>query len=97
MIAMLGDSTEVIVDGVIETVPNITGLGIAFAVDAATFFVSANGGRVNMGAHGRTRYASRSDVTCSYFEVDFNADGVVDTEDLAELMEQWLEAAGWKE
>jgi MFS family permease len=41
MIAMLGDSTEVIVDGVIETVPNIAGLGIAFVVDASTFLVSA--------------------------------------------------------
>jgi hypothetical protein len=52
-----------------------------------------NSGRTNMGAYGGTRYASMSEV----MPVDFNTDGVVDMSDLADMIETWLEAAGWKE
>ncbi len=56
-----------------------------------------NGGCINMGAYGQTRYASMSDNMCVDFDIDVNADGMVDMSDLVELMEKWLDAAGWKE
>jgi hypothetical protein len=32
-----------------------------------------------------------------WLDADVNRDGVVDVSDVVELMEQWLEAAGWIE
>jgi hypothetical protein len=52
-----------------------------------------NGDRVNMGAYGGTRYASMSEIP--WYDPDINRDGVVDISDIVELIEKWLEAAGW--
>ena len=52
-----------------------------------------NGTRVNMGAYGRTRYASMSELL--RFDADVNGDGAVDLSDMMELIERWIEAAGW--
>jgi hypothetical protein len=46
-----------------------------------------------MGAYGGTRYASMSEMP--WPDPDVNRDGVIDTLDLAELVDQWLAAAGW--
>ncbi len=54
-----------------------------------------NGGRINMGAYGGTPYASMSEVR--RLDPDVNGDGAVDISDIAELIEQWLEAADWIE
>lgn len=54
-----------------------------------------NGGRINMGAYGQTPYASMSEMP--WLDPDVNRDGVVDTLDMAKLIEIWLEAAGWCE
>ncbi|MHC4556995.1 MAG: hypothetical protein ACYS80_06790 [Planctomycetota bacterium] len=54
-----------------------------------------NGGRINMGAYGGTAYASMSEIL--WFDPDINGDGVVDILDIVELIEKWLEAAGWTE
>ncbi|MHC4425357.1 MAG: LamG domain-containing protein [Planctomycetota bacterium] len=54
-----------------------------------------DGGRINMGAYGGTRYASMSEM--QWLDADVNRDGVVDISDIVELMEWWLEAAGWIE
>ncbi|OHB64670.1 MAG: hypothetical protein A2168_02970 [Planctomycetes bacterium RBG_13_50_24] len=54
-----------------------------------------NGARINMGAYGRTPYASMSEML--WFDADVNGDGVVDLSDMMELIERWLDAAGWSE
>jgi len=54
-----------------------------------------NGGRINMGAYGGTNYASMSEMP--WHDPDVNRDGVVDTLDMVELIEIWLESAGWCE
>jgi hypothetical protein len=54
-----------------------------------------NGVRVNMGAYGRTRYASMSESL--WFDADINGDGTVDISDMMELIEKWIEEAGWSE
>jgi hypothetical protein len=54
-----------------------------------------NGARINMGAYGGTRYASMSEMP--RFDADVNSDGVVDLSDMMELIERWLDAAGWEE
>ena len=54
-----------------------------------------NGGFINMGAYGGTAYASMSEMP--FPEPDYNKDGIIDEADLAELIEQWLEASGWIE
>ena len=54
-----------------------------------------NGGFLNMGAYGGTPYASMSEMPC--FDPDVNQDGFVNPLDLAELIDKWLEAAGWSE
>lgn len=54
-----------------------------------------NGGRINMGAYGQTPYASMSEMP--WLDPDVNRDGVVDILDMAELIEIWLEVAGWCE
>jgi len=54
-----------------------------------------NGVRVNMGAYGRTRYASMSESL--WFDADINGDGTVDLSDMMELIEKWIEEAGWSE
>jgi len=51
-----------------------------------------NGGRINMGAYGRTACASMSEWK---IEGDINRDGVVDMPDFAILAGSWLEAAEW--
>ncbi|MEJ2646840.1 MAG: hypothetical protein P8016_00365 [Sedimentisphaerales bacterium] len=52
-----------------------------------------NGGYVNMGAYGGTSYASMSETP--FPDPDFNKDGIIDESDLADLVDQWLAAAGW--
>jgi hypothetical protein len=52
-----------------------------------------NGGRINMGAYGGTRYASMREKTNPY--PDVNGDGVINLSDLSELIDQWLQATGW--
>jgi hypothetical protein len=52
-----------------------------------------NGERINMGAYGGTAYASMKEKPNPY--PDVNGDGVVDASDLATLVDDWLEAAGW--
>ncbi|MBP7053698.1 MAG: hypothetical protein KBE65_22030 [Phycisphaerae bacterium] len=47
-----------------------------------------NGGRLNVGAHGGTAFAERSE---SPFDVDVNRDGVVDESDRASFLELWEE------
>ncbi len=54
-----------------------------------------NGGFLNMGAYGGTPYASMSEMQC--FDPDVNQDGIVNSLDLAELIDEWLDAAGWSE
>ena len=54
-----------------------------------------NGGFLNMGAYGGTPYASMSEMPC--FDPDVNQDGIVNSLDLAELIDEWLDAAGWSE
>ncbi len=54
-----------------------------------------NGGFLNMGAYGGTPYASMSEIPC--FDPDVNQDGIVNPLDLAELIDKWLDAAGWSE
>ena len=54
-----------------------------------------NGGFINMGTYGGTRYASMSEKP--WPEPDVNHDGIIDTLDLEELVNQWLAAAGWIE
>jgi hypothetical protein len=54
-----------------------------------------NGERINIGAYGGTPYASMSPE--QPFSTDVNGDGVVDISDIVELIEKWLEAAGWIE
>jgi len=54
-----------------------------------------NGGFINMGAYGGTRYASMSEMP--WPDPDVNGDGVINTLDLEELVNQWLAAAGWLE
>ena len=51
-------------------------------------------GRVDA-ANGGTHCASMSET--QWFDPDVNGDGVVDTSDILELIELWLEAAGWGE
>jgi hypothetical protein len=45
-----------------------------------------NGARVNMGAYGRTRYASMSELL--WFDPNVNGDGVLDLSDMMELIER---------
>lgn len=55
--------------------------------------VPCNGGRVNLGAYGGTAEASRSgtEKCCMLcIQGDFNCDCIINLEDLAVLMEQWL-------
>ena len=52
-----------------------------------------NGARINMGAYGGTRYASMSEL--QQFDADINGDGTVDLSDMMELIEKWIEEAGW--
>jgi len=52
-----------------------------------------NGTRVNMGAYGGTCYASMSESL--WFDADINGDGTVDLSDMMELIEKWIEEAGW--
>jgi hypothetical protein len=54
-----------------------------------------NGARINMGAYGRTRYASMSETR--WFDADINGDGTIDLSDMMELIEKWIEEAGWSE
>jgi hypothetical protein len=54
-----------------------------------------NGGLINMGAYGGTAYASMSEMP--WLDPDVNRDGIVDASDLSELVDKWLEAAGWNE
>ena len=54
-----------------------------------------NGGFLNMGVYGGTPYASMSEMPC--FDPDVNQDGIVNPLDLAELIDEWLDAAGWSE
>ena len=54
-----------------------------------------NGARINMGAYGRTRYASMSELL--WFDPDVNGDGTIDLSDMMELIDRWLDAAGWSE
>jgi hypothetical protein len=54
-----------------------------------------NGGRINMGAYAGTRYASMSEM--QWLDADVNLDGLVDISDVIELIEKWLEVAGWDE
>ncbi len=51
-----------------------------------------NGGRINMGAYGDTNYASMSEME---IEGDLNGDGVFNFEDLAELLDGWMEMEEW--
>jgi hypothetical protein len=48
-----------------------------------------------MGAYGRTRYASMSETLL--FDADVNGDGTIDLSDMMELIDRWLDAAGWSE
>jgi parallel beta-helix repeat protein len=52
-----------------------------------------NGDFINMGAYGGTPYASMSEMP--FPNPDFNKDGIIDESDLADLVDQWLAAAGW--
>jgi parallel beta-helix repeat protein len=53
-----------------------------------------NGGRIDMGAYGRTPYASMSEWPIA---ADVNRDGVVDLADLAIFCNEWLSALPWAE
>jgi hypothetical protein len=53
-----------------------------------------NGGRINMGAYGGTAYASMKEKANPY--PDINEDRIIDIMDLSQLIDQWLEAAGWR-
>ncbi|MCG8376958.1 MAG: hypothetical protein MI702_10795, partial [Chlorobiales bacterium] len=54
---------------------------------------SPNGERINMGAHGSTAFASLSPIEeeeC--FQLDYNDDGLIELQDLFDMMEAWLDA-----
>ena len=51
-----------------------------------------NGGRINMGAYGGTRYASMSEWLLAH---DTNRDGKVDMRDFARFAEEWLISLPW--
>jgi hypothetical protein len=53
-----------------------------------------NGERINMGAYSGTAYASMKDIPNPF--PDINEDGIIDVMDLSQLIDQWLEAAGWR-
>lgn len=53
-----------------------------------------NGGRVNMGAYGRTAYASMSEWQITG---DISRDGVVNMIDFVMLAEDWLHKAQWRD
>ncbi len=49
-----------------------------------------HGQRANMGAHGATGMASLSLVEEDCFQLDFNGDGVVNLQDLYDMIDAWL-------
>lgn len=51
-----------------------------------------NGGRINMGAYGGTPQASLSlnEGAGDCFQLDFNSDGVIEIQDLYDLIDAWL-------
>ena len=51
-----------------------------------------NGGRINLGAHGGTPYASMNEWP---FEWDLNYDRRADINDLLILIDQWLQHVDW--
>jgi len=51
-----------------------------------------NGGRINIGAYGRTAYASMSEWPLRH---DGNFDGVVNFTDFAQLADEWLDHLPW--
>jgi hypothetical protein len=53
---------------------------------------SPNGGRINMGAYGRTEQASMGEWV---LKSDINRDGKVNIADLSEIARQWLEELSW--
>jgi len=52
-----------------------------------------NGDFINMGAYGGTSQASLSEMP--WPDPDFNGDGIVDENDLVDLIEQWLAISGF--
>ena len=61
-------------------------------VNPMTIEPMPNGGRINIGAYGRTAYASRSEWP---IYGDVNRDGVMNLLDFTIIIEDWLEKLPW--
>ncbi|MFC1652609.1 hypothetical protein ACFL3F_02710 [Planctomycetota bacterium] len=49
-----------------------------------------NGNRINIGTYGGTAVASRSLLPDECYQLDYNGDGIVNLDDLYDLMDDWL-------
>jgi hypothetical protein len=67
---------------------------VSFTQRGTGFQPVSNGRRINMGAYGGTAYASMKEKIDTY--PDVNNDGIIDINDLSQLIDLWLAAAGWR-